>query len=104
MTFSGHDLEHIGAKVGNQDVAVGGKRQAIGQGAGGEFGFYGIVARRGRSRKVRVGLLANEVLLAVRVDAGDATAGIGHPQAAVGLGQNAFGALQVVPHPLDGRA
>ena len=48
---------------------------------------------------VAVALLS---LLAIGLDVHHPAAGIGHPQVAVGLGQNAFGPLQIVAHPGQG--
>ena len=104
LTLAGHDFEQVGAKVGNQNIAVARKGQAVGERALGEFGLKVFAALGSGLGKARIGLLANELLRAVGGNAHDATARVGGPQGAVALGQDAFRALQVLADVANLRA
>ena len=99
--FARHQFQAVGAEVADEDVAVGGKGQPVGQRAGGELALH-VLAGGGRGAgEARVRLLPDEALAAVGGDARHAAARVGRPQRAIGLGQDAFGPLQAVADGLD---
>src|SRR5690606_34150446 len=94
---TGHPLQPVGAEIGNQKVAVAREREAVGQRAlqvagGVPVGTIEVIGN----------VLRHQGLRAVRVEPDDAAAGIGCPERAVALGEDAFGALQVRPDVLQG--
>ena len=93
-------LDAVQPPVADDEVAVRGQRQAIGQ--RGALGLHVALLEihRGAVRNSR----CQQPLAAVRADAHHATAGVGAPQGAVGLGNDAFRALQVVADELDAGA
>jgi hypothetical protein len=96
LALTGHDFQKVGAEVGNQNVAVFGKGQAIGQRAFSEaLGLVRGICEVARNR------LRDDALAAIGLDVDDAAAGIGHPERAVAFGQDAFGPLQVLADVIE---
>ena len=103
-TLAAHDLEPVGTEVGDQQLAIARKGQAVGQCSLGELGLEVLGLLDRSLGKARIGLLAYEALRAIGSDAGDAAARIGGPERAVALGQDALGTLQVLADIADLRA
>jgi len=99
-----HDLQPVSAKIGDQDVAIGGKRQAIGQRTLGELALQITRRRRRGIAKAVTGTLANEGLASIMPQAHHATARIRAPQRTIRLCQDALRALQVGAQIADRRA
>ncbi len=91
-----HDLEHVGAEIRDQDVAVLREGEAVRQGALGEA--RDIVAR---AFEGGAALLGDDLLAAVGLDVDDAAARVGGPETPVALGQDAFRSLQIAADIAD---
>jgi len=96
LSIAGHALEQVSAKIGDQNIAVLCKGQAVGQSAFGKARLFVICV--GKHRTFGIG---HEFLRAVGRDANHATAGIGAPQGAVALGEDAFWALKILADIFD---
>ncbi len=92
-----HDLEPVGPEIRDQEVAVAGKRQSIGE-------RPSQVARRlsRRRREMIRRVLGDDRLVAVGRDANDAAPGVGRPERAVRLGEDALGPLQIAADVANG--
>jgi hypothetical protein len=94
---AGHQLDRVGAEVGDQDVAIGVEGNAVGQTAA-QHQRPGVQCTIGRP--VVDGALADQGLSAVGIDLHH-TARIGRPDRAVGLAEDALGALQIDAQTAD---
>ena len=91
LAVARHDLQAIGAEVGDQDVAIAGEGQAVGERA------FQIAAGLAAGRLEMLGAsLRDDPLLPSGRDSHDAAAGVGGPRAPSGSARMHSGPLQIV--------
>ena len=91
-----HDLEAIGAEIGDKEIAVAGEGETVWQRSLGEALLVVGSLGEGGGRFLR-----DDLLVAVGADANHAAARIRGPQRTVTLGEDAFGPLQIVTDEFD---
>ena len=92
-----HAFQAVGSEVGNQNVAIAGEGETIGQGAIDEFGAFVICG----FKSIGVVGLCDDRLAAIRGNPNHTTTRIGRPQGAVFFREDAFRALQVFADELE---
>ena len=91
-----HDLEAIGAKIGDKEIAVAGEGETVWQRSLGEALLVVGSLGEGGGRFLR-----DDLLVAVGADVNHAAARIRGPQRTITLGEDAFGPLQIVTDEFD---
>ena len=86
-----HDLQAIGAEVGDEDVAVPGEREAVGKSAGQVSRGFTV-----GFREMAGDLLRDDLLRAIVAHPHYAAARVGRPERSILFGENAFGPLQAI--------
>ena len=91
LATAGHDLQAIGAEVGDENVAVAGECEAVGKSAGQVSRGFTV-----GFREVAGDLLGDDLLGAVVAQLYHSAARVRRPQSAILLGKDAFRPLQAV--------